>query len=318
MPDPIVILKAMALAAAIAAVAVLLTGLPWRSPRWGIATAGGVVGVAAGFGAGCWWLGILPSWPPKEAVDRLLLVILPAVVGVELAGAAAGKFRWPVWLLRSLVAAVAARIVLDKSIYIADLSGPGSRQWDEILTLKILAGLAIALAFVWGALLLLLRRPGGRAVPFAVAGTCLAAGATIMFSGYATGGGQLGLPLGAALAGAFIASLLLSGRRTTGGAVSLGVVGLFSYLVVGYCFADLTVTNAALLFFAPLACWLPELPLIRRLPVWLRSAVGVLLTVVPVMIALHLAHEKFVADSAKPSSDTPSDISPEDYMNFGK
>jgi hypothetical protein len=251
-------------------------------------------------------------------VDRLLLVILPAVIGVELVGAVAGKFRWPVWILRAIVAAMTARIVLDKSVYIADLSGPGSRQWDETLTLKILAGLAVALAFVWAALLLLLRLPGGRAVPFALAGTCVAAGATTMFSGYATGGGQLGLPLGAAIAGAFIASLLLSGRRTTGGAVGFGVVGLFSYLLIGYCFADLTVKNAALLFLAPLACWLPELPLIRRMPVYLRANLGVALTVVPVVIALHLAHEKFVADSTKSSSGTTSDISPEDYMNFGK
>jgi hypothetical protein len=318
MPDPNLILKAMALAAAIAAVVVLLTGVPWRSPRWGIATAGGVLGAALGIGIGCWWLGISANWPPKEAMDRLLRVVLPSVVGVELVGAAAGKFRWPVWILRAMVAAIAARIVLDKSIYITDLSGPGSRQWDETLTPKILAGLAGALAFVWAALLLLLRRPGGRAVPFAVGGTCAAAGATVMFSGYATGGGQLGLPLGAAIAGAFIASLLLAGRRTTGGAVSFGIVGLFSYLLVGYAFAELTVTNAALLFFAPLACWLPEFPLIRRLPVWLRSSLGVLVTVVPVLIALHLAYEKFVADSTKSSSDAPSDISPEDYMNFGK
>jgi len=316
-PDPILLLKAMALAAAIAALAVLLTGLPWRSPRWGIATASGVLGVALGFGISSRWLGIRATWPPKEATDRLLLVVLPVVIGVELVGAAAGKFRWIVWLLRAVVAAFAARILVDKSAYIADLSGPDSRLWDETQTTKILAGLGITLALVWAALLLQLRRPAGRAVPFAVAGTCVAAGATTMFSGYATGGGQLGLPLGASIVGAFLASLLLSGRRATGGVVSFGVVGLFSYLVIGRLFAELTTTNAALLFFAPLLCWLPELPLVRRLPVWLRSMLGILLTIVPVAIALFLAQQKFAADSVKSAPDS-GELSPEDYMNFGK
>src|SRR5262249_1560039 len=149
------------------------------------------------------------------------------------------RVPWLIWVLRGLVAIGVARILLHSTIYITDLTGPGSREWNATLTAKILGGLAAALAVVWAALLLLRRRPAGRGAPFAVGGTCLCAGATVMLSGYASGG-QLGLPLGAALTGAFLASLLLSGQRTTGGALSFGIVGLFSLVVVGRLFGELT------------------------------------------------------------------------------
>jgi hypothetical protein len=49
----------------------------------------------------------------------------------------------------------------------------------------------------------------------------------------------------------------------------------------------------------------------------LRAFAGVVLTAVPVAVALALAQQKFVEDSARtsPGSEEPS---LEDYMNFGK
>src|SRR5262245_26027521 len=111
MPDPVLILGALAAAAVTAAAALLLGGWPWRKPRPAWAAAGGVLGVGLGFVVGCWLLGLRPHWPPGEDLDRLLLILFPAVVGVELVGAFLGRLRWLVWPLRAVVVAAAARVL---------------------------------------------------------------------------------------------------------------------------------------------------------------------------------------------------------------
>src|SRR5262249_26246559 len=98
------------------------------------------------------------------------------------------------------------------------------------------------------------------------------------------------------------------------GALGVGVVGLFGLLVLGWLFAGLTTLNAALLFAAPLLGWLPGL-----LPVGprVRVALRLVLTAVPVVVALALAQGQFVADSAAPEA-VGTEATIDDYMNFGK
>ena len=74
----------------------------------------------------------------------------------------------------------------------------------------------------------------------------------------------MGLPLAAALTAVVIASLALAGPADMRGVLGLGVVGLFALLIVGRFFGQVSTLNAALLFFAPLLGWLPELPFVRR------------------------------------------------------
>src|SRR5262249_10274173 len=137
----------------------------------------------------------------------------------------------------------------------------------------------------------------------------------IMLSGYATGG-QLALPLAAALVGATVASWALSGPTDVTGPLGLGVVGLFALLVIGRFFGQLTTGHAALLFAAPLLCWLPELPSIRRLRPWLRGLAQVVLVAVPVAVAGAQAQQKF-AEASRPSPDS-KEPSIQDYMDFGR
>jgi hypothetical protein len=331
MPDPIGILEAVAAAAVLAAVVVLLGGWPWRKPHPARAYFGSVLGVGLGFFAGCWLLGVEPHWPPREDLDRILFLLFPALLCIELAAAFLRRFRWLAWLPRLILAAAAARVVLHNSIYLTDLAGPDSRKWTPAQTWLILAALAAALAATWAALALLVRpasppttqppagggeRGKGRVVLLAVAFACAGAAVTVTLSGYASVG-QVALSLAGALAGALAASLALAGPPDLRGVLGVGVVGLFAVLVAALFFDDLTTTNAALLFFAPLLCWLPELPYVRRLRPWVRGVAAVVLVAVPVGLAVVQAYQSFV-EGSKASSSTPNGASSQDYLDFGK
>jgi hypothetical protein len=314
-----------AIAAVLAAVVLLLCSWPWRalrSPRRAVA---GVLGVCSGLFAGWWWLGARPHWPPREDQDRLLLILFPAVIVVEMAAAFLSpilaldkkpSLQWLAWLPRLVVAALAGRILLHDTSYLADLSGPGSRQWTPEQTWIILGSMAVALLGVWYLLTRLTQQAQGRAVPLTVAIACGGTAVVMMMSGYASGG-PLAMPLAGAVVGIVVASLILKGDLYLVGVLGVAVVGLFGLLVIGHFFGELTWTNAALLFFAPLFGWLPELPLGRRIRPRLRATLGVVLTAIPVAIALALAQQKFIENSAPPSSDS-QEPTLEDYMNFGK
>jgi hypothetical protein len=310
MPDPLQILQALTVAAVTAAAVALLGALVLKH-RPSLAAAGMVLGVGLGFFAGCAWLGIRPHWPPREDQHRLLLILFPSVILVELVAAAAGKWTW---LLRLALAGSAAWILLFGSVYLTDLAGPGSREWTPGQTWLILTALAAALVMVWAALASLARHTGGRSVPLALGLTCGGAGVTVMLSGYASGG-QLGLPLAAAVAGVVIASLVLTRPIDASGVTGLAVVGLFSLLVIGRFFGELTTSHAVVLFLAPLVCCLSELPLVRRLRPGLRGLGGVVLAVAPVvMVVLSLALPKPVEATRGPQGAQEPSI--EDYMSF--
>lgn len=300
MPDPIAMLKAAVLAAAVA------SAVTWLVRR--LSLAAGALGVGLGVVAGAWALGLTPKVPPQEALDRLLLVVLPAALVAEVQ--AAHRRVWVGWVLRAVVAALAAPALVYGSSYVTDLSGPGSREWSLGLAAGIFTGLAITLFLVWTALARLANH-ANRATPAAVAIAAGGGAVVVMLSGYATGG-QLGIPLATAI-GVFA----VVGGRDSSSAVGAAIVILFSLLVVGRLFAGLTTTNAILLFAAPLLAWGPELPGLRRLSSWTRGGLRLTLTAIPVVIAIWLAQHKFAVDSAGPTP-TAADPSLNDYLNYGK
>jgi hypothetical protein len=284
-----------------------------------------VLSVSLGLFAGIWWFGVRPHWPPGEDQDRLLLVLFPAIILAEVIAAIIfsipseenrHKLQWLAWLPRLALAALASRILLHDTSYLKDLSGPGSRQWTPEQTWIILGSLTAVLIGVWFLLARLTQREPGRTVPFTVAIACAGTAVVMMMSGYASGG-PLAMPLAGAVVGIVVTSLVLKGDVNLTGVLGVAVVGLFGLLVIGHFFGELTWTNAALLFFAPLLGWLAEFPLVRRINPRIRASLGVVLTAIPVAIALALAQQKFIENSAPPSPDS-QEPTLEDYMNFGK
>ena len=263
-------LLVMSTSAAIAAVVALLCSWPWRSPHHRRSSAGWVVGIAAAVYAGCLMLGIRLHWPPLEDLQRFLIILFPATVLVELTAGSAPFPRWVAVALRLLLAAAAPWILLHGSSYLVDLAGPGSRQWSPGQAVFTLAVLGATLLMVWYLLAVLQRRGADLVLPLTLAGTCLGAGIAVMLSDYLTGG-QIGLPLGAAVPGATAAALVTRAKDRASRPLGIVIVSLFSLVIMGRFFGHLTTTHALLLFLAPLLCWLPALSAPRRLPAWGRG-----------------------------------------------
>jgi hypothetical protein len=316
MPDPIVMAQAMGLA--LVASALVLGVCAWwgrRSaarPAW--IEAGSVLGAGAGFYLGCRWLGLWPHWPPSEDLDRLMILVVPAALAVELLAAFPRVPRWLVWPLRVAVVGCSARVLLHGSIYLSDAAGPASGAWPPWQAVLILGSLGAAGAVVGILLDRLARRVPGAPV---LVGLAIAAGGsaiTIMLSGYATGG-QAGLPLAAALLGASAVALVLPGPSRPTAPIGVAVVGLLSLLVMGRFFGELRTAHAVLLLAAPLLAWLPELPRLRRLPPWARGLARVLLVGVLVAGVLADATRRFAAENRPAGAPGANEPSIEDYMN---
>jgi hypothetical protein len=128
---------------------------------------------------------------------------------------------------------------------------------------------------------------------------------------------MIGVPLVGALAGATVASFALVVPAGRGFSPGLGVVGLFSVLLLGYCFGSLSPGWALGLGLAPLLAWSAEVPGVVRLRVWLRAACGLLLVAIPLVFVVILAQARFTERSSATSSN-PEEPTAADYLNFGK
>jgi hypothetical protein len=316
MPDPNLIVFAAATAALLAGVLMLACWWPWRSRVAASVGVGRVLGEVAGFVAGCWLLGIRPHWPLSEDLDRLLAVVVPATAVVEIGASWHKVPNWLRWAMRLVVAAGTAWVLLHGSSYLVTSSTGGSVAWSAVQTWLILVGLGAGLAIAWWLLAVLSRR-----APVSTT-TCLAmasagAAVTVMLSGYATGG-QIGLPLAGAALGTAAVSLLLPQGSRAEGSVGIVVVVLFSLLVIGHFFGELTWLHLILLSCAPVLGWLPEIPPLRRVPAWLRGLLRVVLVGVLVAGVVVAARRNFVEQFESVSAPYPGEPAVDDYLNYGR
>lgn len=316
MPDMLLMAKGSAAAACVAAVIFLLFSWPWRIVSPKLRTIGSVLGAGTGFFVGWWILGVRPEWPPTEESHRFLLILIPAIVLVELAAPFAEKLPRGRRLLRFLIACGLTPLLLHKTIYLVDIGTAGTRLWPPPNAAIILSAIALAIIAGWTSLIFLARRSESATVPLSVSFACLGAGLTIMLSGYASGG-QLGLPLATAVGGVVVASWLLTRPVDLTGLLGFAIIGHTAVILSGYFFADLTLTNALFLVLGPQLGWIAELPGIRRAHAAIRAALRLIPAIIFTVVALFLAQQKFVENSAAPSAD-PTLPSIDDYSNFGK
>lgn len=314
MPNPLQMLLASGVAGLVASVIVLVSAIlvPRAVATW--TRAGWNFGIGAGFLVGCSLLGRGPRGSFAEDVDRLLVIVMPTAVLVE---SVVSHPRFPgalAWLTRMFVAGSVAPLLLQGTVYLSDVGGPGTREWSVIQATFILVTLPIAIVAGWWTLSRIHGKPLGRLVEFLVLSTCVSAGIAVMLSGYLTGG-QIALPLAGAFAGALFVSAFRFGSAADR-PLGVVVVGLASVLLLGCCFGTLPLPVALLLYFAPLAAALTGLPSIRRLAVpWRIAATLVLYTALVGAVLWHV-QRVYLADATPPASGMP-ETTVNDYLNFG-
>ena len=93
MPDPISYLKAAIAAVVASAMIVLALRLILRKKSPSISAVVCVLAVGAGVVTGCGVLQFSCTWPPANALDRFLMIVLPATLAVELLAAVSGRAR---------------------------------------------------------------------------------------------------------------------------------------------------------------------------------------------------------------------------------
>jgi hypothetical protein len=116
--------------------------------------------------------------------------------------------------------------------------------------------------------------------------------------------GQFGMALIAAVAAVWGVGFVLKRDVWAKAGFAWGVV-LYGLVLAGFFWAELTPLSAGLLLGAPVLAWVGEMPGVRELTRWKRSAVRVAVVLVPVLVAAGKAAVEFkhAQESQSPGSE---------------
>jgi hypothetical protein len=295
MPDPLLYLKAIGVAAIVSALSVLTMVRLRKSSDAEWLNSASVLGLIVGLALGYYVLALQLVWPPVNGLDRFLTLIVPAALAIEMIAGCQRVSRPLAWLLRMSLAAAIPRVLLHGSVY---LSGD---EWTFTQAVMTLATCATLLVSLWGLLSWLSHRSPGVSVPLALIQAILCAGLTVMMAGYIKGGAAA-LPLAAALVATTIAVWLIGQRSThkqdvnVTAILGIGVVSLFGLLFIGRFFGRLSTFTALTILLVPLLCWATEIPSLRHRKPWIVGSLRLLFVAIPLLVVLTLAKQRFDRD----------------------
>ena len=278
-----------------------------------------VVGLAAGLFAGFYWLQFSWTISPANALGRFLTYVLPASLFIEfVATTATGKNEvlrvsqsarettedirhdhhfgagFYFTAARFILFVLVGRILLHGSVYLNSPGGSSADTWSNGQQFTILSGAAVALLLAWYALTELSRRAAAVHVLMSLSMALFVAGGTTMMAGYIQGGAAA-LPLAGSLFGITCVAPLLArpGSPICNGAIGVGLMSLFSLVWIGRFFGQLPSEYAVAIFFAPLLCWMSELPVCRKWSRTHRLFLGLVVVAIPLGIILWDAKKGF-------------------------
>src|SRR5579863_8713516 len=258
MPEPLLYLESMgaaAIASVLCVLAIAARRQPITAPQFNSTC---VLALGLGIVAGKCVLSPNLVWPPVNGLDRLMTIVVPAALGIELA---AGFQRVPpkvAWILRLVLAMAIPPILLHGSIYLESSNG----YWSAGQAGTALAAGTTLLTAMWALLIWLSRRSSsGVSISLALALATQCAGVAIIMAGYIKGGATA-FPLAATLAATTLGGAL-AGIRPVPAILGIGVVQLFSILSIGCFFGRLSTGCALALLLSPLLCWATEIRQLR-------------------------------------------------------
>jgi len=271
MPDPFQYMIALLAAFAVSFLAIFISQLAMRATIPSLARFVFMVGLVLGLWPGYRILGFESRWPPVNALDRFLMIVLPAAMIVEFIGTVRVPDDQHNFLFRfsSFCAATVrfafivsvGRVLWHDSVYLSSVES-NTNDWPPFIAFGVLlSGAALLYAALRSSMILAFRGVSASLTAGLVM-SLLATGMVTMLAGYIKGGAAA-MPLAGGICGAALA-LWMAGKKT-GPATShvqfligISVTALFSLLWIGRFFGQLTTFDVLMIFLSPHCCWLSE------------------------------------------------------------
>lgn len=293
MPDPLLYTKAFATTGIVSALVVLAI-VRWADAKRVNRSLVCVPAFAVGLLLGFWILAFRWSWPPFSAIDRLIVIVLPAAILVEWFAAMGRTPVWIGWCFRLLLAVAVPRILLHQSVYLSE-----GGEWSPLQAVLVMLFSSCLLIFVWAALSRLsMRSQEGISIPLSLCLSTQVAGIAVMLAGYIKGG-AVAIPLTAAILGTSLAATLVwkplvgKGAVQVQSVIGVAVISLFSVLFIGRFFGEIGSTTALVILLAPTLSWGSELFGFAADKPWRAALLRVTLVAIPLIIVCVISKREF-------------------------
>ena len=271
MPEPLQYMFALAAAFAVSFFAIFISHPAMRATIPSLARFVFMVGLVLGLLTGYRILGFELRWPPVNALDRFLLIVLPAALIVEFIGAVPvpndeHNFRsslsgFCAATIRFALIVSVGRILWHDSVYFSSAES-NTNDWPPFIAFGVLLSGAALLYVALRSSMVLAFRGVSASLTTGLVMSLLATGMVTMLAGYIKGGAAA-MPLAGGICGAALALWMTdkqTGPATSHGQFLIGisVTALFSLLWIGRFFGQLTTFDVLMIFLSPHCCWLSE------------------------------------------------------------
>lgn len=312
MPDPLQYMIALLAAFSVSFVVVLISHLAMRATISSLARFVFMTGLLLGLLTGYRYLGFEFQWPPVNALDRFLTIVLPVSMIIEFTSAARSsndqcdirsRLVSQLQAVSHFVLIVSVgRILWHDSVYLRSVDESALTILPISMAYGALLSGAVILYAARESLMRLTHAGLSSSVLVSLLTAILVTGLSTILAGYIKGG-VAALPLVGAIAGAALVISLMakkteSMRSNSQLLIGIGVTTLFSLLWIGRFFGQLTTFDGLMIFLSPHCCWLTEYRPFRDCGSKCRLAILMAAVSLPLLVVLFFKWQQFMQKMA--------------------